>query len=64
MAPKTYQELESSYLMKQKYAAPTKASRTTAGTRPNDSAKPAVPGSGKNRPAKGFDPITKTWNQD
>ncbi len=36
---------------------------TRKGTRPNDSKKRRVPGSGKNRPAKGYNPITKTWNQ-
>lgn len=45
------------------YPIPSKQSRTRRGIRPNDSKKPATPGTGRNRPAKGFDPITKTWNQ-
>jgi hypothetical protein len=36
---------------------------TKKGTPPNASWKPRVPGSGKNRPAKGYDPVTKTWYQ-
>jgi hypothetical protein len=35
---------------------------TRKGTRPNDSKKRPVIGSGRNRPADGYDPITKTWN--
>ena len=46
-----------------KYPAPSHHSKTRPGTRPNASKKPAVPGSGRNRPAKGFDPQTKTWSQ-
>ena len=46
-----------------KYELPKKRSKTRKGTRPNDSALPAVIGSGRNRPAKGYDPVTKTWHQ-
>lgn len=50
--------------MKQsKFTDPTGRSKTRKGTRPNDSKKPAVPGSGRNRPAKGYNPVSKTWNQ-
>lgn len=37
-------------------------SKTRKGTRPNDSKKRPVPGSGRNRPAKGYDQVTGTWN--
>jgi len=37
--------------------------KTKVGTPPNASRKPRVPGSGRGRPAKGYDPETKTWNQ-
>jgi len=46
-----------------KYPSPSHHSKTRPGTKPNASKKPAVPGSGRNRPAKGYDPETKTWNQ-
>jgi hypothetical protein len=42
---------------------PEKGKKTRKGTKPNTPAKPRVPGSGRNRPAKGYDPETKTWNQ-
>lgn len=35
--------------------------KTAPGTRPNDTAKARQPGSGRNKPAAGFDPQTKTW---
>jgi len=44
------------------YPAPSKHSKTRKGTRPNDSKKLPVIGSGKNKPAKGFNPITKEWD--
>ena len=34
---------------------------TRKGTRPNSSAKPKVPGSGRNRPAKGYNQELKIW---
>ena len=37
---------------------------TKKGTKPNPSKFPRVPGSGRNRPAKGYDPVTKTWHHD
>jgi len=36
---------------------------TRPGTKPQSPRKPRVPGSGRNRPAKGYDPVTKTWHQ-
>ena len=36
---------------------------TKAGVKPNSPSKPKVPGSGRNRPTKGYDPVTKTWNR-
>ena len=36
---------------------------TRPGTAPNEPRKARKPGSGRNRPAKGYDPVTKTWNQ-
>jgi hypothetical protein len=33
--------------------------KTRKGTRPNPVKKAAVPGSGRNHPAKGFNPVTK-----
>lgn len=36
---------------------------TKRGVVPSTPAKPKVPGSGRNRPAKGYDQVTKTWNQ-
>lgn len=47
-----------------KYPSPSKTSRTRPGTRQNDRKKPAVPGSGRGRPAKGYDPATGTWHQE
>lgn len=46
-----------------KYPFPSKQSRTRKGIKPNDSKKEPVIGSGRNRPAKGFNQETKTWNQ-
>jgi hypothetical protein len=40
-----------------------KGGSTKKGTLPNPSKKTAVPGTGRNRPAKGYDPVTKTWHQ-
>lgn len=40
-----------------------KSSKTRKGIRPNDSKKSPVIGSGRNRPAKGYNPATKEWNQ-
>jgi len=45
------------------YGTPTHHSRTRKGVKPNPPKKPAVPGTGRNRPAKGYDPVTKTWKQ-
>lgn len=47
-----------------KFLPPSHRSKTRPGTPPNASKKPAVIGSGRNRPAKNFDPITKTWHQE
>ncbi len=46
-----------------KFLPPSHRSKTRPGTSPNTSKKPAVIGSGRNRPAKGYDPVTKTWHQ-
>ena len=46
-----------------KFLPPSHRSKTRPGTPPNASKKPAVIGSGRNRPAKGYDPVTKTWHQ-
>lgn len=44
------------------YPVPTSQSRTRKGTRPNDSKKAPVIGSGKNRQAKGYHSETKSWD--
>jgi hypothetical protein len=36
---------------------------TKKGTKQNPPRKAKVPGSGRGRPAKGYDPVTKTWHQ-
>ena len=41
-------------------ARPVKGQRK--GTPPNQSKKNPIPGSGRNRPAKGFNQITKEWD--
>jgi len=46
-----------------KYPAPSHHSNTKPGTRPNASKKHGVPGTGRNRPAKGYNPITKDWER-
>lgn len=45
-----------------KYSSPSHHSRTRKGTRPNDSKKQPVPGSGRNRPAKNYNQDTKSWS--
>lgn len=45
------------------YPTPSHHSKTRKGTRPNDSKKPPVPGSGRGRPALGYNQETKTWDQ-
>ena len=42
------------------YEKPKKNSRTKPGTPPSESRKPRKP-STRNKPAKGYDPVTKTW---
>jgi hypothetical protein len=42
----------------------TKGGFTRSGTRQNEPRKPRKPGIGRNRPAKGYDPVTKTWHQN
>ena len=49
--------------MKAQYSAPTSHSKTRKGVRPNDSKKPPVIGSGKNKPCKYYNMATKTWHQ-
>lgn len=45
------------------FVTPSHHSKTRKGTLPNNTAKSPVIGSGRNKPAKGYDPVTKTWNQ-
>jgi hypothetical protein len=46
------------------YPAPTHRSRSRKGTIPNTAKKQPIAGSGRNRPAKGYNQVTKTWEQD
>jgi hypothetical protein len=50
-------------MAKQDYNLPRPKGQTRKGTKPNNPKKPAVPGTGRNKPAKGYNPVTKEWHQ-